>query len=128
MATDIHLQRDLDTIVKSGALASVSTSTPPAAGLINALSSGRTVASVPDWTWRQSNISAAREHFIHAMARFDQRLRPLSDQDKIDTVHDWLKQANALASSVGPHLSSTKLSHISAWEAAFSAYRRNHNV
>jgi len=128
MATDIHLQRDLDTIASSGALASVSTLTPPAAGLINALSSGRMVASVPDWAWRQSNIQAAQEHFIHAMARFDQRLHPLSDLDKIETVHDWLTNANALASNVGPHLNSTKLSHISAWEAAFSAYRRDHNV
>ncbi|MEP0548327.1 MAG: hypothetical protein ABJF88_15430 [Rhodothermales bacterium] len=128
MATDIHLQSDLDTLASGSAFTSVATLTPPSAGLIKALSSGRAVASVPDWTWRQSNISAAQEHFIHAMARFDQRLQPLTVQDRINTIHEWLKQANALSSSVGPQLGSTKLSHISAWEAAFSAYRRDHNV
>ena len=128
MATDVHLQRDLDTLARGAAFASVATMTPPSAGLLNALSNGRTVASVPDWTWRQSNIASAQEHFIHAMARFDQRLQPLTTQARINTVHDWLKQASTLASTVGPQLESTKLSHVSAWEAAFTAYRRDHNV
>ena len=131
LAADIHLKQDFDKLAGSGMLAPLETATLASSGLLRAARAGAPVASVPDWAWTQSNVSAAKDHFRLAVADFDQRIQTLSLADKRDAVQKWLDDASAAAARVstalGPSMM-TKLGHISGWASAFTAYRRDHDV
>lgn len=59
LASEIHLQNDLDRLNRAGLLAGIADETPASRGLLRALRAGRSVNSVPEWLHRQSNVAAA---------------------------------------------------------------------
>ena len=126
LAGEIHLEADLDRLVKKGFLNQLEDRTDATTGLLAALRSGRNVSSVPAWQHRKSNIAAATEHFFAVAARETAKLNGQTKVVCLDYAHAWLRGAENLASalySVGGFNPRTELNHQAAWLQAFERFR-----
>jgi len=125
LASEFHLQSDLDRVNAATFLSRVADETPASQGLLKALASSRLVSSVPDWRYSQSNVSAAIEHFLTAAARETSALATLSSEKRIEYGKQWLEGAEKLASelyAIGPFNPRTELDHQTAWRSAFEKF------
>jgi hypothetical protein len=125
LAGEIHLEDDLDRLVKRGFLSQLEEQTGASKGLITALKLGRSVRSVPEWQHRQSNVGAATEHFFAVAARETAKLNGQTKAGCLGYAHEWLQSAEKLASklySVGGFNPRTELSHQAAWLQAFERF------
>ncbi len=125
LASEIHVDADLDRIVQSGLLDRIADQTPASMNLLRALRRGARASSVPEWRYRTSNVAAAREHFLMAVARETDQLARLSPTQRVDYVRKWLDGADKLASElygIGPFNPRTALNHQSGWRSAFQAF------
>ena len=130
-ASDINLDSDFDDIVEAGLLDTISDSTYASTGLITAAKDGKKVAAVPAWAYRQSNVTAAREHYLLSVIRQDERLSALGEEEKVELVEKWLQDAVATCDKVNSLMGNgakTKTSHIQSWLNAFTSYRKDHKV
>lgn len=100
LASEVHLEKDVDRLASLGALADIEDETPASKGLLDALRSGKRTASVPQWVYRPSNISAARAHFMMVAVRETGRLSKLSFRDGLDSTQHWLERAEIIASNM----------------------------
>lgn len=63
--------------------------------LFYALDRGRTAAEVPQWAESQSNITAAQKHFIRRLALEGVAISHVAQEERPDTIRDWLDDAAA---------------------------------
>lgn len=129
LAGDIGLQRDMDRIIRAGLGPRLFANTNPARPLHQALSAGASVADVPAWQHRISNIQAAAAHYVEVMRMFSGILNTRSPSERVGAVHFWLRRAADLAETVrdaGVRSSrNTELTHQRAW---LRSYERWMNV
>lgn len=128
---DIHMENEFDRVVAAGHLTLISDNTPAAQGLLSAANRGIPSTQVPVWTYRQSNVASAREHFFRSAIQADNAHTALRGTAMIDSVSGWLDQArngaDIVARSIGGEIR-TKVQHVRAWHQAFSGYRTDHRV
>jgi hypothetical protein len=125
LASEIHLERDVDSITRAGLLELVSDETSASAGLLRALRSGYPAASVVEWQYRRSNVGATREHFLNAMVRETTVMSRLRLEERVSMTRQWLSEADRLASTLlamGPFNGRTELRHQAAWAQAFERF------
>ncbi|WP_163988362.1 hypothetical protein [Pyxidicoccus caerfyrddinensis] len=129
LAAELHLDADLDATITGGFLPKLGDNTPASEGLLRALSTGKRVSSVPEWQYRQSNITRATEHFLHAMTRETRKLSSMTQDQQIKYGRDWLDGATRLAaeiSRIGTEFNArTSLIHQLTWQQAFDEYCSN---
>jgi len=126
LASELHLETDLDRVSVAGLLDRLADETPASSGLLRALRAGRSANTVPDWRYRRSNVNAAREHFLRVGIRETAKLNRLDQNGRIEYGVDWLKNAEALASDlykVGSFNVRTELDHQSNWLAAYEKFK-----
>lgn len=124
LATDVHLRGDLDRLVASGYLPQVADRTVSSEGLLAALSAGRRVDEVTEWRYRQSNVTAARAHYLAASIRETAIISELSESACLDHARHWLDGAVTLARRLyrlGDFHDRTELDHQRAWHDAMNA-------
>lgn len=125
VASEFHLQSDLDRVVAAKFLPRISDQTKASQGLLRALAGGANVASVADWRYSQSNVGAAIEHFLTVMARETQGLGALTPADRLDYGRQWLDRAAGLASdlyTLGGFNTRTELDHQHGWQTAYNKF------
>src|SRR6266568_1979822 len=114
LASEFHLQADLDRVVAANFLPRISDQTSASQGLLRALAAGRKVSTVPDWQYSQSNVSAAIDHFLSALSRESRAVAALSAAGRLSYGKQWLDGAATLASdlySLGGFHPRTELDH-----------------
>ncbi len=124
LAGEIHLKTDLDTINAGGLLNLVADVTPASEGLLRALRKGQVVASVAEWQSTQSNVTAARQHFVAALVRETAAMRAIAIEQRLDAAKRWLDNAIKVAvkvSALGDFHDRTSLSHQRAWRNVLDA-------
>lgn len=128
---DIHLDTEFDTLNRSGIIQDIADVTIASEGLIQAASNGVTVTNVPAWRYAQSNISAAKEHFLLSAMNLENIHSGMSGIERLEFVGGWLESAveysNRISRTIGSNMR-TQISHVSAWRDAFNHYRRTHDV
>lgn len=125
LASEIHLESDLDRLVKAGMLNAIADTTSASERLLKALRAGRSAGSVADWAYLASNVNAAQTHFLSAVIRETEKLRLLGREGRRQYARNWLEQADRLATElykIGSFHQRTELSHQSAWKAAYDRY------
>lgn len=131
LASELHVQSDLDKVVAGGMLRDIADLTPASRGLLAALGAGKRVQQVQEWQYRQSNVSAAIEHFLATMARETAVLSPLSTAEQLDYARRWLDRADKLASKLyvlGPFNSRTELDHQASWQTALQRFTKEEGL
>lgn len=131
LATEIHMKGDFNTIVEKGGLSLIKDATAASKGLMDAAKAGKKSDSVAAWAYTQTNVAAAREHFLDVMKRETKNIRRLEEAKRLDHVQDWLKNANTNAGKIANMLGTTgqtRLNHLDAWLSALTAYRERHSV
>lgn len=131
LASEIHLEADLDNLVKKGCLSDIMDETPASSGLLKALREGKKSGNVPEWRYEITNTGAAKEHFAHAVVRETSRLSNMTQGEVTQSIHDWLQTAEQMAADIQPILSlnpRTALNHQAAWLAAFIEFRRRAGI
>ena len=94
-------------------------------GLLNSAEQGAKVRDVPAWTHRQSNIAAAREHFLISACNADRSISSVSDSERVQLVNQWLQEAFSRSNSIDTVLDDdarTQTQHVQAWMEAFNSY------
>jgi len=132
-AISIHLKSDFDDLSSDNLIGGgpLDDATSASNGLLTAAKQGSLVRNVPDWEYTISNVTAARGHFLASVFQVEKDLQQLSRADRVDFIHDWLKDATNLTSSVAQTLGTerdTNLDHVQAWEGAFDSYRSQFGV
>lgn len=125
LASEIHLASDLDRLVDARLLSRVSDVTPASANLIRALRAGRKVADVPEWRYGQSNVAAARDHYLRVCLRETENLSAVDESSRMSSIRQWLEQADELARrcfAVGGFNARTELNHQAGWLSAVQKF------
>lgn len=125
LASELHLESDLDRVVGANLLKAVADVTPASERLIKALKLGRPVSSVADWASVPSNVGAAQEHFLSAVVRETERLRGLTPEHRLQYGLEWVTTADRLANElykVGSFHQRTELNHQAAWKQAYDRF------
>jgi hypothetical protein len=128
---DVHMESDFDILANNGKLALVYDNTPPATGLLTAAETGTPVKQVPAWAYRQSNVTAAREHFFQSAIQAENLHLLIDETDRINFVQEWLENANDSTNTVSKALGNgikTKTQHVNAWYQAFLNYRADQRL
>jgi hypothetical protein len=128
---DINLQSEFDTLVQSGLLSSIVDNTNACHDLLVAVSSGKSVADIPEWNYAPSNVTAAKRHYLQSMIQQEQLHSQYKDTQRLDYVENWLQNAVIIGKKVKTVLgtgSQTETAHIKAWADAFARYRQDHKV
>lgn len=119
LASEVHLQYDMDRIVQAGLLSLIEDSTTASEDLIRALHAGQEVDKVPEWQHRQGNVTAAIEHLLLASIRDTRELSVLPDtSQRIALALQKLESATILARELfklGNLNPRTATSHQEAW-------------
>jgi hypothetical protein len=100
LASEIHLEKDLDGLAKKGFLDELRDLTEASEHLLGALAKGEKVVRVPEWQHKIGNIQTAMEHFLLAMARETRRVSRLPLLERRNYGRAWLKRAALLARRV----------------------------
>jgi hypothetical protein len=128
LASEIHLDKDLDRIVKAGFLKQIEDVTPASDLLMRALREGKPTKAVTEWEYRLGNVSAAKTHLQIAGARETRALQGMQPADLVDHTRRWLANAEGLAVDLykigSPHVR-TELKHQAGWRKAFEIYIQN---
>jgi len=93
--------------------------------LLRALGVGSKVSTVPDWKYSQSNVGAAIEHFLAAMARETRTVSALNAADRLVYGKQWIDKAERLASdlyTLGGFNPRTELDHQHGWLGAYDKF------
>ena len=125
VATEFHLQNDLDRVTKAGLLGRVADETPASKNLLRALRDGKTVSDVADWRYTKSNVQTASEHFIRVCVRETERISDMNASELRDYGRDWIYKAEKLTTDlfkVGSFNARTELNHQQAWKKAFDEF------
>lgn len=127
LAGDIGVEEDLASTVKARLFSRVVTETGAAIPLHAALIAGRKSASVPAWSYRKSNLTAAAAHYNTCMIEFGEKIEALSPPARIEFVEKWLTEATDLADDLAKagiiDSRVTELRHQSMWLSAFRDWR-----
>jgi hypothetical protein len=127
LASDIHLESDMDRLVEAGFLDRVQDETGASAGLLRAIATGTKVASVPEWKHSFSNVTAAKEHYVWVAARETAVLAQLKTQTEVDTyMTGWLDGAEQLMNdlfAVGNFHDKTGLGHQATWRQVWATFQ-----
>ena len=130
-AIDVNLDDEFDAIVRQRFLDRFRDDTSAAAGLLRAAEAGQPVRRVPPWQYRQSNVSAAIEHYLLSSIQAEAQHRRSKGTARMNFVQNWLESAAAIALDIETQLGptrKTKTRHVPAWDEAFRLYRADHNV
>lgn len=130
-ATHVHLDSDFDTVFRSGNAGLIETSSSSATILNRSSRLGNSVADVADWQFRQSNITASKNHFLEVMGREYTSLVSLTLDKQIIAVENWISDAKSNSHQLRGLLNTgfkTKLNHQSAWDKAFAGYKLDHDL
>ena len=125
LASEIHTREDLDIIYKAGFFDEIKEQTPVSELLHNALDAGRKASSVPEWTYRMSNIVASKEHFVHAAINQTANISGFDKNDLFAYGLDWLSKAKDLAdqiSKLSDFHDRTSVDHQSSWYNTFKRF------
>jgi len=120
---EFHLAADLDAACKAGYFNRIADSTPASAGLLNALRSGKTVSTVPEWQARPTNVSAAIEHFLRVAGRETTALTGSSASQVQASMARSLLKAYTLSGEIRTNVpglvTRTSTLHQHGWHTAF---------
>jgi len=128
LAGEIHMQKDLDTLVAAGQLQGISDITPASTGLMAALMANEKVSAVPAWAHRPGNIAKAREHLLHVATRETNNLAQLDENGRHTAVSQWVTSASTLATALyqyAPFNPRTSIDHQEAWMNAWKDFLKN---
>jgi len=128
-ATSINLKTDFDRLGRAGVINQIADRTEASNGLLMATSSGHGSNSIPAWEYRQSNVAAAREHFLRSSLQAAQTLAGYQGQEKLDFISGWLEEAMKNVQAIDGVLgksAATSTMHVRAWFDAFNNYRVDH--
>jgi hypothetical protein len=127
LASEVHVDKDLDWINGEGFLERIADSTDASAGLLRALREGRPTNSVPEWRYQRANVRAAKEHFVAAAVRETMLLKGMNRAQRIDRTRKWLYDADRIASELmarGSFNPRTALNHQANWLQALERFVR----
>ena len=130
-ALEVNLERDFDRLIQAGMLADLSDQTAAASGLLQAAGQGVSANSVPDWRYRPSNVTSAREHYIESQVGAQARAAALPVANRLAAAEQWLMEADTRTSRAMqtlPRGAKTKTGHPAAWFRAVRDYRRDHDL
>lgn len=127
---DVHLESDFDRLAQNGSLPLIEDQTVASDGLLRAARDGRRVSEVPAWTYSQSNVAAAREHFFLSVLQQEQMLEVQNLSQRRDLVSQWLESSLERVRRIEATLGGerrTSTDHVHAWRDAFQSYIRTHS-
>lgn len=127
LAGDIGLKSDLGRIQRMGLLDNFMTPTTADSVLRAALSAGLGPERVPEWAYKQSNIGAARQHYLEIAADSGAMMQGLSVKQRVEWVQAWLKGAVERAELLrGSGITEpfTNTEHQRVWLDVFEEWRR----
>jgi hypothetical protein len=130
-AFDVNLDTDFDALVAARLLPQIADRTLVSGNLLDAASKGISSHQVAPWTYQQSNVAAALDHFLHSAIATDHWLTATAPDKRVDAVETWLKAAARTAQKGEQVLGGqckSRLRHVPAWLEAFQIYRRIHSV
>lgn len=126
LAGDIGLNEDLDRIQAGGFAGRCMTNSGADAVLRTALGRGKKIADVNEWEYRQSNCSAAQQHYLEIVSAAGADLERMSGEAVQTWVHDWLDNAVKLTRElkkrglIGP---GTTADHQQVWFDVFREWQ-----
>jgi hypothetical protein len=100
-------------------------STDQTESLMQALELGTFPQSVPQWEYRQSNLTAAAAHYLSIHESISRSLDSLESDRRTDFVHRWLKRAAKLAgdlSGIGVNGQYSDIAHQRPWLDAYERW------
>lgn len=127
---DVHLERDFDRLARNESLSLIEDQTVASDGLLRAVREGRRVSEVPAWTYSQSNVAVAREHFFLSVLQQERMLEPQDLSQRRDLVSQWLESSLERVRHIEATLGGerrTSTDHVQAWHDAFQSYLRTHS-
>lgn len=128
---DINLESDFDALATAGIVGDVADVSSVSDGLFRAAASGVPTRSVPSWEYRQSNVTAAQDHYMTLIVQAERQHSVFSGKDRLDFVENWLIEAANKVEKMNAVLGQrrkTKIEHVQSWLDSFRLYRRDHNV
>jgi hypothetical protein len=126
LAGDIGLNEDLDRIQAAGFASQCMTASTADSVLRTALSRGRRTEEVNEWEYRQSNCSAAQQHYLEVVSAAGADLERMSRVDRQTWVHNWLENAVKLTRELknrGLIGLGTTADHQQVWFDVFSEWQ-----
>lgn len=131
-AIDVNLKEDFDSLNRAGIIARIADRTEASNALLLAAAGGRSCNSVLEWEYRQSNATAAREHYLRSSINADGKLMDYQGRsERLNFVEQWLEEAVKSVQAVEEVLGrapATNTRHVQAWIAALRSYRADHRL
>lgn len=126
MMGDIGLPKNFDKLVKDGFLDRIRDETIACVDLLAVADKGKSVKGQVDaWIYRPSNVTAAREHYLHSCIQTEKLLDAMNPQERLDYMKDWFNKAVELYTEITEALrsgSTSHVDHIVAWQKAFERF------
>ena len=126
LAGDIGLNEDLDHIQAAGLAGQCMTPSTADAVLRTALGRGRKTSDVNEWECRQSNCTAAQQHYLEVVSAAGDDLESMSLGARRTWVHNWLENALKLARELkrkGLIGTGTTAEHQQVWFDVFNEWQ-----
>jgi hypothetical protein len=125
LAGDIGLRDDVDRVRGTRVGDELISATDASAVLRSALAKGKKVEQVPEWQYKQSNCSAAQQHYLELAARVGAELEKMSPRARLDWVTKWLEGAAGMAHFLKQKnlVSSSDVNHQQVWLDVFNEWR-----
>jgi hypothetical protein len=101
--------------------------TPVAQPLHSAIQQGISTSRVPEWEYKQQNITAAGAHYNWSMLNVGNNFLAATAEEKRSLVHRWLREATRDAERLrlaGIDRSHSDISHQAVWLGAFEDWLR----
>ena len=106
--------------------------TPASSSLFNALTSGDSVGSIPEWRESKNNLSGSMKHFIQRVRIAVDQINGRSENEKREIVLAWLQDAERTVDYLNARFSEEALyddgRHVRAWRSAFESFLNHHPV
>jgi hypothetical protein len=119
---DIGVDNDLRTAFQAVGEA-ILTDTPASSILNQAIRAGVRSNQVPEWAYKQTNITAAAAHYNWIMFEMGRQLPTSSAASRLEIVHRWLEGATRLSRQISDAgAAHSDIQHQQIWFAAFDKW------
>ncbi|HBG25511.1 MAG: hypothetical protein A2Y10_14500 [Planctomycetes bacterium GWF2_41_51] len=124
-AGEFHVEKDLDRAFEQGLFSAILEPTSASEPLVAGLRSGKKVSMVPEWAYRPTNVTAAKEHFVSVAINRTSEIADMGESELFNYGLKWLENAKSLAeviSKLENRHPRTEINHQSSWYKAFKNF------
>jgi hypothetical protein len=125
LAGDIGLKDDLGRLQRAGLAEALMSHSRAEQVLRKALQNGKTPSDVPEWAYKQSNCTAAQQHYLEVVSEAGSNLERMSQIDRTNWVEQWLKKAVEFVIKLKEKqlVGVTDVDHQKVWFDVFESWR-----